>query len=85
MGTLDNATTRSQKAAIREYLLKYGRINKKEALALCECDRLTSRIYDLKNDPLDPMDIETVYETKKNCFGHTTRYAVYRLVRKDGV
>ena len=79
MATLDNSTTRSQLAAIRAHLLATGEIDKPTAMAICDCDRLASRIWDLRNDPLDPMDIVTEYRRKVNRFGHPARYAVYLL------
>lgn len=83
MATLVNETTLSQKKIIRQQLETEGWIDKPTALELCDCDRLASRIHDLRSDPLDPMDIETVYLTKTNRFGHLTRYAQYRL-KKEG-
>ena len=82
MATLDNATTRSQCAAIREHLLTHGWIDKPTALRLCECERLASRINDLRNDKRDPMNIKTEYRTKLNKMGHTVRYGVYVLIEE---
>lgn len=79
MATLTNETTRSQLAAIRAHLLEHGIIDKPTALEICDCDRLASRIHDLRSDPLDPLDIVTDYRQKVNRFGHKTRYAVYVL------
>lgn len=79
MATLDNSTTRSQLAAIRAQLLATGEIDKPTALAICDCDRLASRIWDLRNDPLDPMDIVTEYKLKRNRYGHVVRFSIYRL------
>ena len=83
MGTLVNETTRSQLREIRAYLLTYGWIDKPKALELCDCDRLGARVWDLRHDPVDPMEIETVMRTKINRFGHQTRYAEYRLVKEE--
>ena len=84
MGTLDNATTRSQLAAIRNQLEKHGYIDHKTSLSLCDCDALRSRISDLRHDKDDPMDIETVWDTKTNRYGHSVRFAKgYRLVRGE--
>ena len=87
MATLTNETTHSQIAAIREQLLTEGWIDKPTALEICDCDRLASRICDIRNDPIDPLPIETEYHTKINRFGHTVRYCSYRLKRgkDDGV
>ena len=83
MGTLVNDTTRSQLTAIRSQLETVGYIDHKTSLELCDCDALRSRISDLRNDRDDPMDIETVWDTKQNRYGHTVRYAKgYRLVRE---
>ena len=83
MGTLKNETTRSQIAAIRRHLVRYGCIDKFTALFICDCDRLGARIWDLRNDPDEPLDIVTDYGVKKNRYGHKTRFAIYRL-RKEG-
>lgn len=83
MGTLVNETTSTQLREIRKQLETDGWIDKRMALELCDCDRLPARIWDLKHDPVDPMNIETVMKTKLNRFGHTTRYAEYRLVREE--
>lgn len=82
MGTLDNATTRTQAATIRRHLLEVGWIDKTTALSLCDCERLGARIWDLRNDPDDPMDIVTDWKFAHNRFGHTVRVAVYRLRRE---
>lgn len=60
-----------------------GGIDKRTALELCDCDRLASRIHDLRSDPIDPMNIKTEYRTKTNRFGHLVRYGVYLLVREE--
>lgn len=83
MSTLTNAQTMTQKAAIREHLLEFGIIDKPTALYLYDCDRLGARVWDLRHDPVAPMNIVTDYKTKKNRMGHTVRYAVYRLVGKE--
>lgn len=83
MGTLTNDNTMSQKRAIRDWLLEYGEIDKPAALMLCDCDRLGARIWDLRHDADDPMDIKTERKTKVNRFGHTTSYAVYKLIKTE--
>ncbi len=80
MGTLNNETTRTQLAILREYLILHREIDKPTARRLCDCDRLGARIWDLRHDMDEPMSIETVRRTKKNRLGHPTTYAVYRLV-----
>ena len=80
MGTLVNETTRTQNAAIQEHLLEYGEIDKPTALEICDCDRLGARIWELRHRY--GMNIRTEHKTKKNRFGHTTRYAVYRLIKE---
>ena len=83
MGTLVNETTGTQLREIRHQLETFGWIDKRTALEICDCDLLGARIWDLRHDPLDPMNIETVRETKKNRFGHAVQYAVYRLVKEE--
>jgi len=80
MGTLINMTTNTQLSIIRKYLLRYGKIDKPTAMRICGCDRLGARIYDLRNDPVNPMNIVTETHYKKNMFGRKTGFAVYRLV-----
>lgn len=82
MGSLANETTRTQLKLIREHLLEHGEIDKKTSLLLYDCDRLGARIYDLRHDPDEPMQIETVRVTKKNRLGHPVTYAVYKLARE---
>ena len=77
--SLHNLATSTQLREIRRYLKKHRWIDKHIALEICDCDRLGARIWDLRNDPLDPMDIETVLETTTNRFGHPVRYARYHL------
>ena len=83
MGTLVNETTSSQLREIRKQLETYGWIDADVAFEICGSRRLPARIHDLKYDPVDPMNIETVTKTKKSRFGHTTNYAEYRLVREE--
>lgn len=71
--------------AIRAHLMEHGWIDRQTALALCDCDRLGARIWDLRHDTVDPMDIVTDVRVKTNRFGHQTRYAVYRMEAQDGV
>lgn len=85
MGTLINDTTQTQLQEIRQQLMLHGWIDKRTALEICDCDRLGARIYDLRHDPVAPMNIETVRESKKNRFGHLVQYAVYRLVTEETV
>ena len=75
MSTLQNERTMSQITAIREHLNEYGWIDKPTALEICDCDRLGARIWDLRN--LWGMEIATEMRSKRNRFGHETRYAVY--------
>ena len=79
MGTLNNEQTRTQLSAIRAHLLEHGFIDKPTALEICDCDRLGARIWDIRHDPVDPLNIVTERRTKKNRFGNTVEYAVYRL------
>mgnify|MGYP002857041683 CR=1 FL=1 len=79
MGTLTNAQTLTQKAAIRTHLLENGWIDKPTAMALCDCDRLGARIWDIRHDADDPLNIRTERRTKKNRAGNTVVYAVYIL------
>ena len=79
--TLSNERTQSQLRAIRAYLEQHGRIDKPTALAICDCDRLGARIWDLRHDPKDPMEIKTEMKEKTNRFGHLTRYAEYRVTK----
>ena len=76
-------TKSSQRRAIREHLEQYGWIDKPKALEICDSDRLGARIFELRKQGLP---IETEIRTKVNRYGHTTRYAVYRMeVQDNGV
>lgn len=81
--TLINETTACQKAAIRAHLLEHGEIDRDTALFYYDCDALRSRISDLRHDKDDPMDIKTVWKTKKNRYGHTVNYAIYALQKDE--
>ena len=81
MGTLTNETTLTQNNMIREHLLHFGEIDKKAALMICDCDRISARIWDLRH--IYGMNIETVRVTKKNRFGHAETHAIYKLVRGE--
>ena len=78
--TLTNTTTGSQLREIRRYLKRHKWIDKHIAMDICGCDRLGARIWDLRHDSEDPMDIETVYVEGKSRFGHYVRYARYHLL-----
>lgn len=80
MSTLSNAATRTQNSEIRAHLIRYREIDKPTAMEICDCDRLGARVFDLRHDPIAPMNIVTVYRIKKNRYGHNVRYAVYKLV-----
>lgn len=82
MGTLTNAQTMTQAQAIRAHLLTNGWIDKPTAMALCDCDRLGARIWDLRHDADDPLKIRTVRKSRKNRLGHHTQFAVYELERE---
>lgn len=81
MGTLANESTLNQNAAILEYLKCYGEIDRRTALRICECDRLSARIYDLRHRY--GANIVTERREKKNRMGHRVSYAVYKLVEGD--
>lgn len=81
MGTLKNNTTASQLAAIRKHLRRYRKIDVRTAREQYGCERLGARIWQLRHDPLDPMEIVTDYAEGTNRYGHHVRYAVYRLRR----
>lgn len=83
MGTLVNETTRSQLVAIRLQLENEGWIDRDKSREICDCDRLSARIWDLRHDPIDPMEIETVRVKRKNRFGHWESHAVYKLIEEE--
>lgn len=83
MGTLVNEQTLTQKSVIRAWLLEHGRIDRRTALKICDCDRLGARIFDLRHDKDNPMNIVTSYRERCNRFGNMTRYAVYKLVKEE--
>lgn len=77
--SLLNLATSTQLREIRRHLKRHRWIDKYIAMAICDCDRLSARIWDLRHDPVDPLDIETVYVEGKNRYGHYVRYARYHL------
>ena len=78
---LKNEMTRSQRQGIRKHLRRYGKIDVPTAREQFSCERLGARIWELRHDPVDPMDIITDYAEGTNKYGHHVRYAVYRLRR----
>ncbi len=83
MGTIANEAIKTQLAAIRTQLIEEGYIDKPIAVELCDCDRRGARIWDLRHR--FGMDIVTEKKTKKNRYGHTVNYAVYRLGKDAAV
>lgn len=83
MSTLTSETTLTQLSMIRAHLIEHGSIDKKTALRLCGCDRLGARIWDLRHDPAEPMNIRTERVSKRNALGHYTAFAVYHYERED--
>lgn len=77
MGALVNEQTINQNAIIRAHLITHGWIDKKTALAICDCERISARIYDLRHKY--DMDIVTERVAGRNRFGHLETHAVYRL------
>ena len=68
--------TESQCKMILFYLKERGSITSKEARSLCQCERLSARISDLRKKGI-PIKTET--KTYINKHGYPVRYAVYRL------
>ena len=81
MGNLKNEMTMTQLKALRMQLETEGYVDKRIAIRLCDCDRLSARIWQLRHDKENPMDIKTEYRTRKNRFGHLVCYAVYTYER----
>lgn len=71
--------TQSQCKMILYYLKDRGSITAKDARQLCQCERLTERIADLRKKGI-PIKTET--KTYINKHGYPVRYAVYRLEDK---
>ena len=80
-GAIVTEATLTQNAAILDYLNTHGEIDKKIAMKICDCDRLSARIYDLRHRY--GANIVTDRREKKNRMGHRVSYAVYKLVRED--
>ena len=66
----------SQNDAILEHLKKYGHIDRFEARRLCRCERLASRINDLRKNH----DIRTKMQYKTNDDGDPVKWAEYIYV-----
>ena len=67
----------TQKERIRKYLDDFGSITQLEAIRDLGIMRLTARIWEMQRDG-EP--IVTEWETGKNRYGDSTRYARYRRV-----
>jgi hypothetical protein len=80
MGRLINEATINQNNIIRAHLITHGWIDKKTALQICDCERISARIYDLRHDY--GMDIVTERVAGKNRFGHAETHAIYRLKKE---
>lgn len=61
---------------ILEYMRQFGSISTLEGFTELGVARLASRIHDLKGQGYD---IVSETKVKKNRFGETTHYSVYRL------
>lgn len=81
MGTLVNENTINQNNIIRNHLLQYGEIDRDTSRAICDCDRLPSRIWDLRHTY--GMNIRTVRVQRKNRFGHWESHAIYKLEKEE--
>lgn len=64
----------SQRALIRKHLNRKGVITSWGAIQLYGCTRLSSVIYDLRNEG---MKIKTEHVTKKNRYGFPVTFARY--------
>ena len=81
MGTLVNDATLNQNNIIRAHLLEHGEIDRDKSLEICDCERISARIWDLRH--IYGMNIRTVRTRKKNRFGHWESHAIYKLVREE--
>lgn len=66
----------SQCKIILFYLKAYGKITAKDALQLCGCMRLATRIHYLR---LKGIPIKTEIHECRNTAGNKVRYAIYSL------
>jgi hypothetical protein len=64
----------NQRSLVKKHLNRKGHITSWEAIKLYGCTRLSSVIYDIRNEG---MKIKTEYETKKNRYGYTVSFAKY--------
>lgn len=66
----------NQRDLVRKHITKKGHITSWEAIQRYGCTRLSSVIYDLRNEG---MKIKTEWETKKNRYGYNVTFAKYVL------
>lgn len=64
----------NQRSLVRKHLNKHGSITSWEAIKLYGCTRLSSVIYDLRQEG---MMIKTDHVTKKNRYGFSVTFAKY--------
>ena len=69
---------KSQLSEVVNHLRKYKKITSLEAIKLFGATRLSSIIYRLRDKGFD---IETEIAYTKNRYGHSTKYAIYKLVK----
>ena len=67
----------TQTSRVLNYLKEHGSITEGDAYRELGCSRLSARIYNLR---YLGFDIKTIYETSKNRWGDTVRYARYTLM-----
>ena len=71
----------TQNQMILDYMEKIGGITQSIATKEMACVRLPARINDLRREG---HLILTVQRHERNKFGHMTRFAEYRLIRRAG-
>lgn len=76
MGALNSEATKNQCSMILRYLQDYGSISQLEAANELGCYRLSSRIYDLKQQGYN---IVKTMESKKNRYGKSVSFARYAI------
>lgn len=68
----------NQRELVKKHLKKHGSITAVEAFKWFGIMRLSSVIFDLRQDG---MKIKTEYESSKNRYGYHVTYARYKLVK----
>ena len=76
--------SKTKKQRIKEHLELGNSITQRDAYELFNHTRLAAVIHELKNDPVNPLDIESEDISETNMSGDKIRYTKYSLINPVG-